>query len=705
MLHFSQLKDVSGLGRYRKKFKHDGKMCARVYSDTIYTFDIETTSLFKVGKKWDVFNYDLSKECYGHDSGDMIAIPYIWMFGIEDTVYYGRDFYDFEKVLKQISSPYVTKIIWVHNLQFELQFLQNIFDKYTITDMCARDIRKPISFYVQELNIEFRCSYMLTNLSLEKASEEYTNVQKKHTLEYDSKIRTELTKLSDLELEYCEYDIICLYYIIKYHRDLYKHLCKCPLTSTSKVRKALRDKVDFGYIQKMWELVPSAELYLKMMATFQGGWNHANILNSGRIFDSSQVGLIKCEDETSAYPTVMCLELYPSTPFRFIDYDDYMELKEDETNLFIMRVGLNKIKSRYYNNYISYSRALEVSDNNLIYDNGRVSSSDYVELYCTNVDLDIIKKNYEIEKIDYIEIYTSEGRYLDIRVIEFILELYQNKTSLKGIKEKEFMYKLSKAYINSLYGMSVTNPLKNSADYTDGIWNRKALTDGFVNEVLENTRQSYSTLFYYATGVFVTSYARRNLFGTIISSHEFDSHVIYADTDSIFYYGDFDYIFEEYNKQIYEKYKKCCKNFSQLKIEDFIPKDKKGVRHPLGYFEIDKVMKKFITLGAKKYCYVDMDDVLRITVSGVNKKGAEALHDISEFKKGFTWGYREARKLAHYYNDEQPFVTFTDADGNKYTNKFKHGLILQPTTYTLGLSDVYEALIEYYQESEDRKDD
>ena len=447
MIHFSQLKDINNIGRCKKKTKRG----MRTYSDTIYTFDIETTSLFKINGKWDVFNYDLPKESYSHDSDDIIAIPYIWQFGIEDTVYYGRNFYDFEKVLLQISNPFKTKICFIHNLSFEMQFLQNIFDKYTITDMTARDIRKPISFFIEELNMEFRCSYMLTNLSLEKASEEYTTIKKKDTLEYDSKIRTEFTKLTERELEYCEYDILCLYHVIKYHRDLYQHLCKIPLTSTSKVRKALQKKVDFGYIQKMWSLVPTSEMYLKMMATFQGGYTHANILNSGRIFDSSKDGLIKCYDIASSYPTVMCLEKYPATPFRYIDYEDYEELKENENNLFIMRLGLHNVKSRYYNNYISYSRALEVSERDLIYDNGRVSSSEYIELYCTNVDLEIIEKNYDISKIDYIEIYTSEARYLDYRVIAFILELYQNKTALKGVIEKEFLYKLSKSYINALY--------------------------------------------------------------------------------------------------------------------------------------------------------------------------------------------------------------------------------------------------------------
>lgn len=147
----------------------------------------------------------------------------------------------------------------------------------------------------------------------------------------------------------------------------------------------------------------------------------------------------------------MCLEKYPSTKFRKIDYDDYLDYCKSDNWCFIMRVGLHDVKSKYYNNYISYSKAIEVNETNLVYDNGRIRSSRYIEMYVTNIDLDIIKHNYEISKIDYLEIYVSEARYLDIKVIQFILELYNNKTKLKGVVEKESIYKLSKAYINSLY--------------------------------------------------------------------------------------------------------------------------------------------------------------------------------------------------------------------------------------------------------------
>lgn len=427
-----------------------------VYSDTIYTFDIETTSLFLLDGVWQVFDYDRAKEEYSHQEGEILAVPYIWQFGIEDHVIYGRDFMDFESILLQLSDKTIRKIIWIHNLSFELQFLQNIFDKYTIIDMCARDIRKPISFVVEELNIEFRCSYMLTNLSLEKASEEYTTVHKLHTLNYDNKVRLECSTLTQEELDYCEYDCICLYHIIDYYKKRYgNHLCSIPLTATGEVRKALQQRVGFYYIKKQWELVPSTEMYLIMMQTFQGGFTHANVLNSGRVFRVP----VTSKDIASSYPTVMLLEKFPKSKFRRVDYETYEKRKDNDNYCFILRVKLYGVKSRFYNNYISYNKILDKGDKlsddiknkHLIYDNGRVQCIDSCELLLTNIDLKIIERNYDIKCIDYIEIYCADADYLDINVILFILDLYNDKTSLKGVVDKVDLYKKAKAFINSLY--------------------------------------------------------------------------------------------------------------------------------------------------------------------------------------------------------------------------------------------------------------
>lgn len=685
---FLEISDIN-MGYYAKKKK------ASFISDTIYTFDIETTSLFNYGNEWNVFNYGLNKDFYR--GIEKIAIPYIWQFGIEKNVYYGRDFYDFKKVLEKISDKLVTKVIWVHNLSFEFGFLPNILNEFTIVNMCARDIRKPISFHIQELNITFRCSYMLTNLSLEKSAIEYTNLKKLDTLNYDNKIRTPLTSLTDAEMQYCEYDILCLYEIINHFRKEYGHIGKIPLTSTGEVREALRHEIDFYYIKKMWGLVPSPKMYLRLMACFQGGYTHANIINSNRVIKN-----VTSYDISSSYPTVMCLELFPYTKFLKITKSYYDDMNKDN-KCFIFKIKIKEVKSRFFNNYISYSHTEYIENEDLIYDNGRIKFAHEIILWCTHVDLDIILKNYEIKSIEYLEIYYARADYLDKRIIKFILKMYKNKTSLKGVPDQEWLYKKSKAYINSLYGMSVTNPLKNSADYINNAWIRKELSMNNVNSILDETKKSFSTLFYYAVGVFVTAYARRNLYETIISSRDFDKHVIYCDTDSVKFYGDYDYIFDNYNNNVIEKYQKVCDRYN-LKIDDFMPHDIDGKKHPLGFFEnetAEGLIKEFKTLGAKKYCYVDNKGI-HITVSGVSKNGSSALKSIDDFKKGFTWNYKECNKLQHCYNDNQPNIHIIDDEENIYNSNIKYGVILQPTTYTLGVTDEYLSLLEYLQERENR---
>ena len=47
----------------------------------------------------------------------------------------------------------------------------------------------------------------------------------------------------------------------------------------------------------------------------------------------------------------------------------------------------------------------------------------------------------------------------------------------------------------------------------------------------------------------------------------------------------------------------------------------------------------------------------------------------------------------HYYNDDQPDVTYTDSQGNVYTSHQRHSVVLQPTEYTLGLAAEYKKLL------------
>ena len=188
----------------------------------------------------------------------------------------------------------------------------------------------------------------------------------------------------------------------------------------------------------------------------------------------------------------------------------------------------------------------------------------------------------------------------------------------------------------------------------------------------------------------------------VLENPELDRYSIYMDTDSLYYTGDFDHIFEEYNKQMVKKYEAVCEYYPELNIDMFMPEDQKGVKHPIGFYEDDKIGTEFVTIGAKKYCMRYLSDgELHITVSGVSKAGVKALDDdITKFTKGFVWGYQTSGKLIHrYISDQEPFE-FIDCQGNRYRSKQRNAVILYPTTYKLGINDWYESLIKLYEDRE-----
>lgn len=686
----------------------------RHYDDNIYTFDIETISLFKINDEWVPFDYNFDAKFYMDI--EKACVPYIWQFGINDKVYYGREFMDFENVLKGLADPYITKFIYVHNLSYEMQFLLDIIYKnnWTIEQMCARNLRQPIQFHIKELNITFRCSYMLTNLKLSQAAEKYTDVEKADGSENMGDYNIAYSPYSNLPekaLYYCEIDIVCLYKIIQHFVKEYGHVQAIPLTQTGEVRRSLRNYVDFYYIKRQWELVPPHYMYCMLLLAFQGGITHANMMYANRtLYDVWHF------DFCSSYPYVLVAYKFPSEPFFSIRPSEVDRYKDNY--LFLYDITLNNVRAKTHNHYLSFSKLTDVIDdmdleNDRPYkkcvDNGRLVKIKSCRTYCTNYDLECILASYDCEVI-YNHIWVSYAKYLDKRVIEFILDRYVAKTELKGIPEDspQYAYYMKmKQEINCVFGMAVTNPLKNgiefdsvngwySHDLQDHVTDKNGNDILFIDKKLAEMKKSYSTLFFYAVGVFVTSIARYNLWQAIL---KLDDDVAYYDTDSIFGVGDKVYeVVDEYNKSVLSRLETVSSELN-IPLNRFMPKDRKGVEHPLGVFEseADKdigLIQEFCTMGAKKYALRDSKGVLHMTVSGVRKKAVTALNDdIRNFKKGLVFDYESSKKLLHFYTDEQPPIDYRDCQGNIYHSRQQHSIILQPTTYTLGITDEYEYLL------------
>lgn len=693
MQHFSKF-DPSQMHFKTHKIKNSDLSVAQI----ILAFDIETTSMFFKNGKWDVFHETnvIEDESYYKDC-EKVSFCYLWQFGYMDfdndnnphiNVFYGRYLEEFKGLLMSIIEyyPQTKFIIYVHNLSYEFQFLRNIFNDITVF---ARKERKPMKFDIFDSLIEFKCSLMLSNLSLEMLAEVYNLPVKKAvgSLDYNKPHFSD-TKLTTDEIDYAERDILVMLYYLKIeYENVNRYLERIPLTSTSKVRKRLQKiyQKNYAYVKKMQSLVPTLPVFKQLMKTYMGATTHANPLWVGYHCQS-----LSCKDLTSSYPTVLISEPYPCSNFFKIKSDDFSKIDRSKY-CYMCKISFYKIKSKKYMNYISYSKCKEPIGCRC--DNGKIISADFLSMYITDADFDIINDVYNFESFEITDLYIAKKDYLDINFIRFILELYSEKTKLKGCKGDiaELQYLKLKELLNSLYGMCVTNLVSSEILFdNDGVgWSVDELTDDKMKKMLMKQRKSNKTLLQYSTGVWCTAYARRRLWleGLLPLGRD----CVYTDTDSVKFFNPQNYVnhFNKVNNDILCKLETACRGNEEL-IKMLYPKDNDGVVHPLGIWD-DEGICDFKTWGAKKYIS-KKDGKLKVTVAGLNKKKAltnPKLKSIDDFSTGLKFNPSQSGRMTAYYLDDMKPV---EIDG--HVIDYKYGIVLQPTTYTLNITNDFEELLE-----------
>lgn len=716
---FEKLKEIKNKSQVIETKENGNKV---YYSDLIFTFDTETTSYYiKNGK---VINFDYSKDSSYYEDAKKQGLMYIWMFGIEDTVLYGRTYTelkDFVIKIKEIFNP-IKLFVYVHNLSFDFQFILNAFGLNVET--FQRKSHKVMKANFPDYNMVFRDSLILTNKSLEKSAKDYNLKISKQVglLDYTKILRTPYTKLTEEELKYCEFDIKVLYELIKIFKKRFKSVYNIPMTQTSIVRREIK-RLFFKnkkYHHLMSLIAPrNKDEYGLLNRVFIGGYTHSNRFNTGRVI----TGDIYSYDITSSYPAVMCIEKYPMTKF----FETDLELNQIDTDKYAYIVdftveGVNSINS---NTFLSLSKAKgHDDDGNKIYvkspevDNGRLVSFSSGRFELIDVDFITFFENYDFDSIQFNHIYISRKQYLPKELILFILKLFNDKTKYKNIDDS--LCKTSKEMLNSIFGMTCTALFTEPCEFINGEWKKGEWTDDMVNEKLSEIANKNGINLYYGWAPWISGYGRRHLWKVL---SKIDSDAIYCDTDSIKFINKKNLkYFEEDKKEIEAKIDAVCKYYD-IDKSLFQPVNPKGIKSYLGYFDEERTYKQFITLGAKKYAYSyfenrfdynrqkeefdtkerekhdkdenykiqEFEPYLHITISGVTKEGANALYELTDFKTGFTFNYEQSGKLTAFYNNNQEKAVFPDG----YIDDGKYGICLMPTTYTIGISEDYSELLEY----------
>lgn len=677
----SPLSEIEFHSYYFKK-----KNRADIVNDDIMCFDIETSSGF-LHKDSDALEPYLGKSKKYYEDCKKFAICYVWQFSINDNVFWGRTLEDFKDFLQELEyyEPH-KKIVYIHNFSFEFQFLINVLQ---FDYVFARQARKPL--FAEWSTYQFRCSYFLTNMSLAVWAEQRKLKVKKLVGDLDyTVLRTPKTKLTDTELAYCFNDVLVMYYGLQQYKDKYGHINDIPFTQTGEVRKEVIERMnvssEYKYRKRCLKLIPETiEDYSLLCDCFMGGYTHSNAVHTDIVLDN-----VCSKDISSSYPTVMCLEKYPMTYFEeTIPCDDYFN---NDNYSYIITFDVEHLRSKRWNTWLSFSKCTKIKGYSL--DNGRVLKADFIQLSLTNIDYEMFQLCYDFENLNIIDFRVSSNDYLSPTFVKYILELYGNKTTLKGIEEQEPLYMKSKQYVNSMYGMMVTKNITDTIEFEEDRWKKELLNENsFYTKIASEKKKLSKTFGAFQFGVWVTAYARRNLWQGILA---LDYNVVYCDTDSIKYIDCDSNFFNEYNEKIAERENERA-DMLGIPREKFCPKDRNCVSHRLGIFDDDGQYQKFKTLGAKKYCYVDNDNKLHMTVSGVRKSAVSQLHNIEEFKDGTVFDVEHAQKLLMTYIDDMTPIVWNKGQYDEFYSKYQYGICAQPTTYSLGITDDYESILTMVQ--------
>lgn len=681
------------------------------------TLDTETTSIARL-TDWNNTETD-------------IGFIYLVQLHVSGKNFIFRTIYDFKDALEEVVIPQLQVenacvVIYVHNLSFEFQFLKSVI---SIKDVFALKSRRIAKVTAYDGAIEFRCSYLLSNMSLEKFTENYNDEKyrkDKELIDYEIK-RYPWSALSDEILYYSLMDVITLYQavlsIMNREGDTLRTI---PMTNTGYVRRACRNacigeyhntrkksvRIEmnqrYGSYKRLFQKCElSLDQYNMCVKAFRGGNTHAS-----RFYADCVLENVGSYDFASSYPAVViCSDQFPMGKLEECT-DDVQTIENllafSERFFIIVEVVFESLELKDPYNcpvpYIPVAKVERVGENeydfisnvsretlDIINDNGRIIRINKpIRFTFLGVELPIILKQYtgvmHVTKC----YYTVKG-YLPDELRKTCFDWYDKKTSLKHVAGMEYEYMKSKNRVNSVYGMMVEQIIKEIIEYNDNdkLLHSRQSTEEEAAEQLKNYYTPMQRKFLaYQWGITVTAVARVRLQEMIdMCRNDF----VYCDTDSCKMLNPVKYLkaFDEYNKRWIEYADKCgC---------DYFAFTKDGEKQILGVADYEGSYDKFKTLGAKKYA-VEKNGELEITIAGVPKKaGAQLMGNLDNFRIGYRFEVtdndsvklRQDWKKTLTYNDD--FNELFIVDGKEL--HIQSNVAILRTTYELNITDEYQELI------------
>lgn len=647
------------------------------------SFDIETTTI-KPGEL----------DYIGTEADPPIAFPYLFQWNIYGSVFMCRTYAQARDIFSWLVEYFRLAgnrrmIIFDHNLGYEYTFCSCLWDIDPASCFCL-DEHHPVTIITKD-GLMFRDSYKMTNMSLESLTKDWSKtwIKNKEIMDY-SQLRTPYSILDENTLIYSALDVLSLSDAIEGFLSARSEAIwtGCP-TSTSFIRKQLKTRIGVGVKkrseeqQKYYKFLDKqridAEQYALLKRLARGGNTHANRHITGEILED-----LLHVDIVSSYPAQMvCYPEFPIGSWQPMDpgsYVDTVELFEENGYCCMFDVVLMdaELKPDVTVPYISISKMVIVEGTGMSYtDNGRYTGGlKAIQLSIFGIEWPIIKAQYNFSDAIITKGYFCRKGYLPDIVRQYIMELYENKTKLKGVTGQEVEYALAKTYINGVYGMAYTDPIRLTYEMMeDGI---DIIEPKDPQEILEKYQSSVSYFLPYAAGC-MTACLGRVYLQKMIDSVGLD--FCYCDTDSIFC------LHPEVNwpkiraleEQLRKLHSACGLQLSY--------KDIKGRDHELGTISLEDPVEAMRVWGAKKYVTVE-NGKLTCTVAGVPKKaGSRIIGKIENFTLGLNFKGKDTGKNCLWYNPD-PKRMLHDEQGREI--EIHGNVAMLPCDYLLSISQDYQ---------------
>lgn len=430
----------------------------------------------------------------------------VWLWDVFDPIfrvhYTGLDIQTFcNWIFKQKSC-----LFYFHNLKFDGAFLlnhllQNGFsindseeDKSISTLITDRLTWYTFTVHYNGRKYKFRDSLKKITGSLEQAAKDFDLPIRKGEIEYD-KYRPMGYQPTEEEIDYCHNDTEILADIMKFYYDHGMTAITNASDAMKKYKEIIGEKAYSHYFP-----VLDKEIDDFIRRSYKGGFCYVNPKYKNKFLHD-----IYCYDVKSMYPSVMAYKPLPyGIPVHYIGR--YKE--NSQFPLYIQEIEVDcDLKSGFIPS-IQTKTYFSIKLNYLTSTEGRL-----IRLVLTSLDLQRLKKDYNIHEIRYIQGYMFQASTNLFH--EYVMKFFELKEQSKGAKK--MLYKI---YLNSLYGKFAMATERSQAypEIIEGA-NKYIKTD---KEIVDAT--------YTAVACFITSWARNKLLEGIYKNI---NQFVYCDTDSI----------------------------------------------------------------------------------------------------------------------------------------------------------------------------